>query len=241
MRKILLIIMSFVFITSCDKNKIIVTGFNEIDNIYIFSEKKNIKLDKKDDYLETYKIKNNIDSTYIVFRLGDKINRGWMYKDVFIGDWYYESKTIEGIRTDSIINYINFCGRKNINTKKIFNENKMDVVKSYYYTISLDKNKYNQNEEVNIKIQFHYDKNIYTDIIKIYFFKENYINDFCNYKNQNRDSLLVKSNQFEFVSEFKTRGIHTIQGYFFTESKKGAGGDLHIIRPIFFEIPIQVD
>ncbi|EHQ41266.1 hypothetical protein [Myroides odoratus] len=224
-------------IYACDNKK--KTGYREIDDNYIF--KKSEVVFKEDILLKRYFLDSKSDSVYAIIKNSkDEVSRGWTYKFVRIGDWFFESKK----QLDSIYNYVNYCeGVHHINTIQYFVDGEPQNDKGYWFEFSYDTINLREKMPIDIDIKVNYDKTLYEKNIALYFFRESISNaNYCYFKELKKDSLPSFGEDyysFEIIPKYK--GKHSINGYFvLLPNKQSNSNDMIDLKPIFFKLDLNV-
>ncbi|MDM1044457.1 hypothetical protein HX004_13820 [Myroides sp. 1354] len=224
-------------ICACDNENI--TGYKEIDDNYTF--KKPEVVFKEDILLKRYFLDSKSDSVYTIIKNSKgEVSRGWAYKFIRIGNWFFENKK----QLDSIYNYVNYCGGiHHINTIQYFVEGKPQYEKGYWYELHYDTLNLKENKPIDVEIKVNYDKNLYERNIALYFFRESISNaDYCYFKELKKDSLpSFGKDYYSFEITPKYKGIHSINGFYILLPKKQSNANQMVdLKPVFFKFDLDV-
>lgn len=194
------------------------TNVREVDKKYIFSKKEEQDFDSV--RLKRYLLNTNNDSAYtIIVEPNSVISRGWSYKFIRIGDWYFETDN----KLDSICSYVNYCGGvHHINTVKVFNNNKPNSNKGKWHEFIYDSINSKVDNPFMLKLNIYYDKERYAENFWMYLFRDPIYNaDYCDIDSLTKDSLPSYGDDFyELRITPKDKGKNTIQGYYLLKLKE---------------------
>lgn len=235
---IIVVVVLILIGSSCSKENNIRTGFKNIDDNNKFNKKFTVDNDSLSKNITWYFKSSNQDSIYsVVIDSNRYLSRGWLYKDIAIGDWYYGAYPDD--KLDSIVNYIMFCEKRNKNTIKKFTDNKLKDRLGNYHDIKFDETEVMLNKPIDVKMNLFMDTNLFKESLQFYIFKENHlIIDFCNFENYERDSLPFINNSIEFMITPTSIGRNTIQGYYLLLYNNKE--DEFSVKPVFFDLNIDV-
>lgn len=240
----LLPLVLFILISSCQKDRIH-TGFHEIDEKYVFDRIFIGDSDTLDKKFKVYYSNTKQGYCYMVINESkERISRGWVFKDMRIGDWHYEN--IKNSETDSIINYVNQCGKQIKNTSKYFLNNKIQVHKGGYHEFEYNSESIKRNQPFDVVMKICYDKRLYEENLQLYFFKSNTrIYDYCDFLKMEKDSF---SSYGEDVYNFRINptdiGENSLHGYYLLLYKKKANmqeQDNFEAKAFFFRVDFNAE
>lgn len=243
--RVFIIVISFGFI-QCD-NKTMITKIEDIDSKYKFTAIERFNLDKDSLYpfVELFYLDKYKDSVYVVGTKEMKNytirSRGWSYRDNKVGDWYYEKVySNQNIKTDSVINFVSFCGEYVINTIKKFQNNSLDKFKGYAYDLKFKKD-IRVNDTVDIKLEFVYDTIMFKRVSnEFYIFKPKSLEDYCDSSNYLIDSFPIFNNTAKMKFQVDEIGEIKILGYYYLLNKQNSNDTIKRAQKIFTEIDLEV-
>lgn len=234
----------FILISSCQKDRIH-TGFQEIDEKYVFDRMFIGDSDTLDKKFKVYYSNTKPGYCYMVINESkERISRGWAFENMRIGDWYYEN--IKSNETDSIINYVNQCGKQIKNTSKYFINNVIQINKGSYYEFEYNSENIKMDRSLDVVMNICYDKKLYEENLQLYFFKsKTRIYDYCDFLKMEKDSFpSYGKDVFNFSITPTDIGENSLHGYYLLLYKKKANmneQDNFEARAFFFRLDFNAE
>ncbi len=232
----------FILISSCQKDKI-QTGFQEIDDNYKFDK---IFTGNSDPLAKKFKVYySNAKQGYcymVINETKERISRGWVFGDKRLGDWHYEN--IKKGETDSVINYINQCGKQITNTSEYYVNNEIQVNKGSYYKFEYDSDNIKKGQPLDVVMNICYDKKLYEENLQLYFFRsKSRIYDYCNFLKMEKDSFpSYGEDAYNFSITPTDVGENSLHGYYlllYKQKENTKEQDNYAAKAFFFRLDLN--
>lgn len=226
----------------CNKSETkTITEIDEIDSTFKFIKKKVSKIDNSSRIGTSFYLNNSKDSIYLIIKDGRLRSRGWVIGGKQNGNWKYETLNSKNVALDSIINFVTICNEEKLNTIKYFKGSSDSLIqnKGCYYDVTISEFSRDGNSMLNFEIQFHYDNALYDDSFGLGFqgFKDQSINDFCNYIDSEVESAPVVNNMVRIIiSKPKIKGRYIFKGFYLLKYKSTIDHFKPIITQIEYEV-----